>query len=238
MRRFYASADNFESDQVTLGVDETRHLRDVLRLEVGDEIAVFDGVGNEFRCSIREITKKTSKALVIEPITPSSPESPLRLTLAAAVLKGDKSDLVVQKAVELGVDRLIPLHAVRCEFKGSDSSKRVDRWRRISLEATKQCGRASLMQIGEMVEFERLLSTGTAGMIMFSERDGESFSSVKGTSSMTPIFGPEGGWDDAEIRAAQEICIPIVTLGGRILRAETAAITITAILQHRFGDFK
>lgn len=237
MRRFFAPVTHFENGHVQLDADETRHLRDVLRLHVGDEISVFDGEGREYRCAINEVEKKNSEAIVIEEIEPSSPESPLEITVAATILNGEKYDLIIQKAVELGVARLIPMSTMRCDVKLKDAEKRMGRWRRIAMEATKQTGRALLMQIWEPTAFDCLIADSNfEHPILFSERDGIDFSTVTADKKITALFGPKGGWDDSELAAAAQTGIRIVTLGGRILRAETASIAITAILQHRFGD--
>ncbi|MEO7539104.1 MAG: RsmE family RNA methyltransferase, partial [Pyrinomonadaceae bacterium] len=154
MHRFYAPPESFADFEIVLGTDETRHLRDVLRLREGAEISVFDGHGREFHCTVKSIGKKKSMLTIVKDIPPASPESGLRLTVAAAMLKGDKFDLVVQKSVELGVAAVIPLQTIRCDVKPGDSVKRLERWRRIALEATKQCGRARLMTIDEPIGFD------------------------------------------------------------------------------------
>lgn len=237
MRRFYAPGENFSDTSVVLDADETRHLRDVLRLKIGDEVCVFDGAGREFRSSIIEIGKKSSALTVIEEITPASPESPFAITLGATVLNGERYDLIIQKAVELGVAAFVPMQTVRCDVKLNDAEKRMARWRRIALEATKQSGRAKLMQIAEPSAFDNLIkSAETGNFALFSERDGDDFANVSPGKNITALFGPKGGWDDSELDAARANGVTVVTLRGRILRAETAAIAITAILQHRFGD--
>ena len=237
MRRFYAPKENFTGSNVELNVYETRHLRDVLRLRLGDEVSVFDGDGAEYRCSIKEVDKKVSLLNLIEEIVPASPESGVSLTVAATILNGEKYDLIIQKAVELGVTTLVPMNTIRCDVKLKDAAKRMDRWRRIALEATKQSGRAKLMHIAEPIGFETFIGhKENDSFILFSERDGDSFSTVKKSKKITALFGPKGGWDDSELAAARSAGIRVITLGGRILRAETASIAITAILQHRFGD--
>lgn len=238
MRRFYAPPENFHGQNINLSEGEARHLRDVLRLRMGDEVSVFDGNGCEFKCIIKTIEKKSSTLSIIEEISPTSPESNLELTIVATVLPGDKYDLVIQKAVELGVVTFIPLVTTRCEVKSKDAAKRLTRWRRIAFEASKQCGRAKLMAVSEPVEFAELISTiANDDCLLFSERYGVSFDSVTASKKITAVFGPKGGWEDSELEAAHNKKIKIVTLGGRVLRAETAAIAISAILQHRFGDF-
>ncbi len=175
--------------------------------------------------------------MVVEEIAPSSPESPFEITVAATVLNGEKYDLIIQKAVEIGVTRLIPLNTIRCDVKLKDTAKRLDRWRRIAMEATKQSGRAKLMQIAKPSTFTDLIADLKGqNVVIFSERDGSDFQTIKADKKITAIYGPKGGWDDSELEAASKHGINIVTLGGRVLRAETASIAITAILQHRFGD--
>lgn len=237
MRRFFAPQQSFNDKTVTLDADETRHLRDVLRLHVGDEVSVFDGAGKEFACTINDIGKKETVLSVKDEIEPSSPESPFAITVAATVLNGEKYDLIVQKAVELGVTKLIPLITIRCDVKQKDAARRLERWRRIAMESTKQTGRAKLMEIAEPAAFNKLLGElKDENAVLFSERDGHDFQTINPDKKITALYGPKGGWDDVELKMAAEHDINIVTLGGRILRAETAAIAITAILQHRFGD--
>lgn len=243
MRRFYAPPENFITQSVFLNQEETRHLRDVLRLRIGDEISVFDGEGNEFLCRIEKIEKKETFLQIIERIAASAPESNLNLSLGVALLKGEKFDLVVQKACELGVSRIIPLFTKRADIKIKDkkeAEKKLERWRKIALEASKQCGRAKLMQIESPIALESLVKTSMGTRFFFSERNGENFESFSGKNlnsrEITAIIGSEGGWEDAEIDLARQNEFHIITLGGRILRAETAAIIIPALLQSQFGD--
>ena len=237
MRRFFAGRDQFSGGSVELEPDETRHLRDVLRLREGDDVNVFDGEGKEYLCRIETVGKKQSSLTILGETEPSSPESSLDLTLAATILPGDKYDLVVLKAVELGVITFIPLITRRCEAKLKDSQKKVGRWNRIVMEASKQSGRARLMKIDAPAEFGELAETLNGRLaIMFSEREGGALPESAGGEKLTALVGPKGGWDDLELKLGRECGLTVVTLGGRILRAETAAIALTAILQHRFGD--
>ena len=237
MRRFFLDGEIVVGETVELGAEETRHLRDVLRLGIGDEVSVFDGRGHEFACEIQSIGKRSAQLRVREVIEPAAPESPLKLTVAATVIPGEKYDLIVQKSVELGVSMLIPMTTLRCEVKPSDAAKRLERWQRIAMEATKQCGRAQLMKVTAPRDFKEMLDDLAINSVLFSERDGQPFDKLQvDRSSLTILYGPKGGWDDAELDLARQRGVSIVTFGGRILRAETAAIAITAILQHRFGD--
>jgi len=238
MRRFYAPPENFTGRCVSLDLDETRHLRDVLRLHDGDNISVFDGAGREFLCTVETVEKKHTILTILDETSPTSPESHLDLTLAVAILKGEKLELVVQKAVELGVSTLQPLFTQRCDIKPNTKDKKIERWRKIAHEAAKQSGRAKLMKIENPIGLETL-PAGSDGenVILFTEREGSHFSEIKPSKKITAIVGPEGGWEDSELAWARERGFTLVTFGGRILRAETAAISVAAILQHRFGDF-
>lgn len=235
MRRFYSSPDSFNGDTIELDEASTKHLRGVLRLSAGDRIAIFDGEGSEYECSIQAIEKSSTLAKIINEIEPPSPESPLHLTLAAALTKNDKFDLVIQKAAELGVNELIPFISRRCDIKVKDSNTRHERWQRIALEASKQCGRATVMQVSEITEFDHLIKAEN-NIVMFSERSGGSLTDVVINEKVLILVGPEGGWEDNELELAASQRVNIVTLGGRILRAETAAIIAAGLMQHRFGD--
>ncbi|CAN5367059.1 16S rRNA (uracil(1498)-N(3))-methyltransferase [soil metagenome] len=235
MHRFYAPEKDFTKTGITLSEGETRHFRDVLRLKIGHEVNVFDGLGSEYRCRIEAIEKRQSTLTVVRETPPTSPESPFEITLAVAILKGDKFDLVIQKAVELGVVKVIPLQTIRGDVKPKSTEHKMERLRRIALDATKQCGRARLMEIAEPVSFDTFI--GDIGpIVLFSERGGEDFSAISRSKTITAVVGPEGGWDDSELENAKSNGATVITLGGRILRAETAAISIAAVLQHKFGD--
>lgn len=235
MRRFYHPTDIILGGSIDLSEDESRHLRDVLRLSVGDLVSIFDGRGSEYSCKIITIGKRRSTLDIIEQIDPAAPESPFSLTIAAAITQNDKFDLVIQKSVELGVIRLRPLKTARSEVSLKDAARRLDRWRRIAMEATKQCGRARIMEIAEPTSIETLFADHDGNVLMFSERDGEKLTPTVNDSA-TAVFGPKGGWADEELESARQSGWNIVTFGGRIMRAETAAIGITAILQNKFGD--
>lgn len=254
-RRFYAPPVAFAPDEksATLSGEETRHLRDVLRLQSGDEIYIFDGSGREFHCAVETIAKDSTKLRVIAEVEPTRPESPLHLTLAIALLKGEKFDLVIQKATELGVKRIVPLATERADVRlrdSEDANRRVTRWRRIALEAAKQTGRAAVPEVTAPITFNSLTmisagkekkSSTSVARLMFSEREGRSLSEATirfagQPTEIVALVGPEGGWTDEEIGLAREGGWEIVTLGGRTLRAETAAIVVVTLIQHRFGD--
>ncbi len=251
MRRFYAPPQNFDAGKITLQIEETKHLRDVLRLSAGAEVSVLDGAGKEFLCTVETIEKRETVLKILKQIAPRAPESNLNITLAVALLKGEKFDLVVQKAVELGASKIVPLITKRADAKirdATDAAKKLERWRRIALEAAKQSGRAKLMQIDAAQDFDKFIKAfdfrrvASEKLILFAENGGESFEKISNdaekVSEIVAVIGAEGGWQTSEIEAARANNFQIVTFAGRILRAETAAIAIAAVLQNRFGDFK
>ncbi|MEP6901543.1 MAG: 16S rRNA (uracil(1498)-N(3))-methyltransferase [Actinomycetota bacterium] len=236
MRRFYAPKENFSTDTISLSLDETRHLRDVLRLRTGEKVNVFDGTGREFWCEIETITKKETILKIIKEISPSAPESALDLTLAVALLKGEKFDLVIQKAVELGVTKFVPVNTRRSDVKLKDTEKKLERWQKIALEAAKQSGRAKVMPIEMPKEFAEVIKSADGAKILFAERGGESFDAIHSNKKIIAFVGSEGGWEDAEIESAKANGFQIITFGGRILRAETAVMMVAGLLQNHFGD--
>lgn len=245
-RRFFAPPGSFSRDSVHLDADEARYLREVLRLKTGDQVFVFNGEGKEFQCTIEEARRDSSLLKVVSEIAPARPESPLRLTLAVALLKGEKFDLVVQKATELGVSAITPVTTKLADIRlrdQSDAGKRVVRWQRIALEAAKQSGRAVVPEVNAPLEFMECISTTPASStrFLFSERDGGQLlpaieSEVTPVAAVTALVGSEGGWTHEELNAGRDAGWKIITLGGRTLRAETAAIAVTTLLQHHFGD--
>src|ERR1051326_69367 len=248
-RRFYAPPAAFSPGKTSprLSAEESRHARDVLRLQRGDEIYVFDGEGQEYRCVIAQVTRDSIKLDLLEAVEAASPESPLQLTLCVGLLKGERFDLVVQKTAELGVKRLRPIISHRADVRiksDVDAKRKVIRWQRIALETTKQGGRAHLMTIDEPITFAELIhdvESAKKMRLMFAERAGSSLIEAlpalpPAVSGLMGLTGPEGGWSDDEIVQAKELGWRVVTLGGRTLRAETAAIVAAALLQHRCGD--
>ncbi|MEK7830830.1 MAG: RsmE family RNA methyltransferase, partial [Acidobacteriota bacterium] len=145
--RFHALKSQISDSQILLAADEAHHLARVLRLSIGDTVFVFDGEGCEWECEIAGVNKREADLTIIRQLT-DEVESPLRLTLAQALVKGDKFDWVVQKATELGVTRIVPLITDHSDVKRAEerAEQKLERWRRISLEALKQCGRRRLVE--------------------------------------------------------------------------------------------
>jgi 16S rRNA (uracil1498-N3)-methyltransferase len=249
-RRFYAPPSQIAIDQskIELSIEESKHLREVLRLKTGDNIFVFDGEGNEYLCTIEDVGRKDKPALLklIETAEPACPESHLELTLAIGLLKGDKFDFVIQKITELGSSRIIPVITARTDVRlrnEEDGLRRKTRWNRIALEAAKQSGRAGIPLIDSPLDFSSVIDktpipTDNTLHLIFTERNGGKLNKIVNNSitALIAMIGPEGGWEDKEIQQAINAGWKTITFGGRILRAETAAVVVTGLLQYQFGD--
>jgi 16S rRNA (uracil1498-N3)-methyltransferase len=252
-RRFYASPDEINGSAIRLSRDESHHLTRVLRLNVGEEVFVFDGCGREYRCSFIAFEHSCARLEISETLFDKS-ESMINITLAQALAKGEKFDLIVQKATELGASAIVPLVTAHTDVKLSDerSEKRLERWRRISLEAMKQCGRRRLVEIAPPLTLKEYLDVFQAQdtapsdlkiprtLLIFSERGGTSITDALARSvdksAIIALIGPEGGWSDEELALLDERGARAVTLGPRVMRTETAAVVAVTLIQHILGD--
>ncbi|MFN0119225.1 MAG: 16S rRNA (uracil(1498)-N(3))-methyltransferase [Blastocatellia bacterium] len=244
--RFYAAPAAFLSGRVVLDADESHHLTRVLRLAEGARVFVFDGEGREFTADVSLAHRHAAELAVVAELDHQT-ESPLRLTLAQALVKGDKFDLVVQKAVELGVSCVTPLLTEHSDIRISEGKpderleQRLARWRRIALEAVKQCGRRRMVTITAPLGFPAFCAAtaGDASLLM-SEHGGLTLRAAAKKlgrpERVSVLVAAEGGWSAEELRLADTHGLTPVSLGPRILRTETAAITAVALAQHIFGD--
>jgi 16S rRNA (uracil1498-N3)-methyltransferase len=212
---------------------ELRHLH-TLRLGVGAELLVLDDGGMEHTVVLEQVSAREAVARVLSSARPAR-ESPLDLVLAPALLKGSKMDLVVEKATELGVRRIVPVETRRTVGRGDH----VDRWRRIAVAAAKQSGRTRVPVVDAPRALAALLDEAWAG-IRLVPWEGESSRRLRdlpdAAMAAVVLTGPEGGFADDEVSLATARGFVPVTLGPRILRAETAAIVVTAHCQRRWGD--
>jgi 16S rRNA (uracil1498-N3)-methyltransferase len=239
--RFLAESLDIEAGIARLSADEARHLAQVMRIEVADDVAVFDGAGREFRARVERIGKDGADLRLLDEF-PAPPEPAVRLTLAQAVIKGEKMDDIVRDATMMGVKAIEPLvteHTAAHMREG----RAPERWRRIAISSAKQCRRAVVPAIGPGLPFEEWLARDAAEMrILLVEPsaavEGHPVSTLGGSrpASGSLMVGPEGGWSVPEIEAAVRAgCVPI-TLGRRTLRADAAPIVAIGVLQFLWGD--
>lgn len=238
MHRFHLRPENWES--ATLDADESHHCLNVLRLSVGDRVTVFDGAGREGQAVIE--SSSGSKAKLKISSTSTTPPPPCAITLAQAVPKGKNMDLIVQKAVELGAARIVPLLSDRTvvQVDSGDATKKKEKWSAIALEACKQCGQNHLPEVAAPMTpkaFAEQLEKGDLHLIASLQPDARPIKTVLSEYGKTPkrvtIFvGPEGDFTPAEIALAKSYGCQPVTLGPIILRTETAAIYCLSVLAH------
>jgi 16S rRNA (uracil1498-N3)-methyltransferase len=231
--RLFVPSAQLEGPRVRIAGNELRHLR-TLRLAPGARLIVFDEDGNEHEVRLEQVGARIAEAVVLSTHRPAR-ESPLDLVLAPALLKGTKMDLVVEKAVELGVRRIAPL-ASRHTL---GASSRAERWRRIALAAAKQSGRTRVPAVDDAVPLADLVRASWAGLrlIAWEDEHEQPLANLPATAEAVVILvGPEGGFAEEEVADARAHGFTSITLAPRILRAETAAIAAAVLCQHRWGD--
>lgn len=238
LHRFHAPPATINGESIELDGAESHHLARVLRLREGETVYAFDGVGNEWECAIATSHRTASRLTIIRPVL-ERVESPLRLTLAQALVKGEKFDLIVQKATELGVAKIVPLVTDFTAGRRSEErdETRSQRWQRIALEAVKQCRRRTLVTIERPVTLAELCRNLNEPAFILSEKGGEPLpATIDPAGALTMLIGPEGGWSAKELALATTNGLLPLHLGPRILRTETAAITAITLAQYRYGD--
>lgn len=231
--------------RVNISGKDAKYLATVLRCGRGHELEILDGKGHTFRAEIVSFTRKEVVAEVTG-TTLTNTESPLDLILVQGLLKGEKMDFVVQKTTELGIREIIPAITERSQVK---ETKRTARWKKIALDAARQCGRSVMPLLHEPAHFQDLFSANAfGGGPYFQQREGLLFWEEGGMAlrevpdrlgkcaSMVVFVGPEGGFTEREAKLAESRGFIVASLGNRILRAETAAVSATAIIQFLFGD--
>lgn len=236
--RIYTPQQLAENTLVELQHHAVQHLR-VLRMQQGTAIELFDGRGHAHMATLEAISKKNATARIDQPL-PSTPPSPLDCEIAVAVSKGDKMDLIVQKATELGVTSISPVTTVRTDVKlGPERwQKKHQHWQQVMISACEQCGRNDLVEIRQTVNLSDWLADCQAqSRVILHPHQADAFSAGHCSASLAMCFGPEGGFSDEEITQATRHGFQAVVLGPRILRAETAPLAALAMAQSWFGDF-
>jgi len=229
----YYSAETIVGPTVTLAGSEAHHLLHVMRAQPGLELIVFDGQGGEFAAKVAGC-KRSTVELAVGPRLEIERELPYDLTLAVSLPKGDRQRWLLEKSVELGVTRLIPLQTARSVGKSEKTAKLT----RYVIEASKQCGRNRLMEIAEPVGWPTFLEETTSGQCLIAHPGGKLLAELRRPTVRRPTegadlliaIGPEGGFADEEVSQAVDSGWEAVGLGGRILRIETAALALVSAL--------
>jgi 16S rRNA (uracil1498-N3)-methyltransferase len=244
MSRFYAPPDSVFDGKIILRGREAHHAKDVMRLKSGDDIVVFDGAGKEYSGVIDKILKE-EVVIKIDKIIDIKPGE-RRLTLVQAIPKLNKMDMIIEKATELAVERIIPVVTARTivQSTASKAGQKAQRWRNIAVTASKQCGRATIPGINEVIRFEDSLSfikNHELAVIPCLCDGAESIKSVLNDSavkSAIAFIGPEGDFTQDEVMSARKKGAIPVSMGREVLRSDTAAISVLSVLNYelRWGD--
>ena len=227
--------------RVELPEHVAHHAREVLRLRAGAEVHVFDGAGHEWHAVLDEVSRRSVSARMLQAVAARA-ESPLRLVLAMAALKGDRMELVLQKATELGVAEIWPVVTFRTDAAARPAleGSRAERWERVASGAAEQCGRAHVPRLAPTTTLHGLIERPFDGRrIALLETPGHAPLSslpLDNTSPLLLLVGPAGGFEPGEADELRAAGFVWASLGPRILRAETAAVAAIAIAQSRWGD--
>lgn len=239
MPRFYLP-ELPDVGNLTLPDNIVRHIQ-VLRLNVGDTLTLFDGKGKRLRATLTELTKRQA-ACTLGEREYSDAESPLRIHLIQAISSGERMDFTLQKSVELGVASITPILSERCVVKlhGERADKRVQRWQDIVIAACEQCGRDFVPEVRPIMclhDYLQTVSPDALHLLMSLNHPRSLHEILPAPSCVHLMIGPEGGWTNAEERAALNANFQAIKLGKRILRTETASLAAIAAMQTLWGDF-
>ncbi len=244
MPRFFTDKENISDAKIYITGDDVKHISKVLRLRIGDEITICDGAGSDYECEISEISADRVVADISE-VHANSAESELYLTLYQGLTKGDKMDYIIQKCVELGVSKIVPVLTKRAVSRPSDGDKKVVRWQKIAAEAAKQCGRGIIPEVGKICTFEEAIGSvaeekESLNLMPYEceqERHLRDALKAYNGKSVNIFIGPEGGFDDSEVGLARAKGMKTITLGPRIMRTETAPLAVSAAIMYEIGDW-
>ncbi len=238
-RRFFVPKHIMTGPSLVLPPEQAHHLRDVLRLRAGDPVELFDGQGNAYEGFVEDCGREVRIGRLAR--LESSPRPPRQVALAPALIKLDRFEWMLEKATELGVSEFIPILTRRCNVRIQEHriDERWQRWKRITAEASRQCGRSDLPTVRQPMEFQMLLRSSLLPPARLFLYKGSA--RLLGTESIAAAgtllcIGPEGGWDPDEIEAAASAGFEALSLGPPILRSETAAVAAAALLLLRTAE--
>ena len=228
MARFFIDKNNISEKSILINGDDVLHISRVLRMREGDTLTLCDGEKNDYLCEIASISKKEVICSILEK-EENRNECKAEITLYQGVPKGAKMDLIIQKCVELGAVRIVPFVSRRTV---ATAKGKLDRFQKIALEAAKQSGRGIVPKVSEMVSFEDAIASLMKNELsLFAYEESRNFTlkdALRGkkSASVGIMIGPEGGFAPEEAKAAEDAGAVTVSLGNRILRTETAGLSV------------
>jgi 16S rRNA (uracil1498-N3)-methyltransferase len=234
--RLYQNAPFTEGKTAELDSDNSHHLNKVLRFPVGQNIILFNGDGFDYTAVVQSAKKTTNLKVISKKV--NNNESKLDLTLAQGIAKGEKMDFLIQKAVELGVTRIIPMKLERCVVRLRDEKvqKKIDHWQKIANHACEQSGRSVIVDVSHPASLEELLEVTNHNGFVLHHRATLGLSQVKVTSKATILIGPEGGLTEKEVNDSEVAGYQSIIIGKRVLRTETASLAAIANMQLLWGS--
>lgn len=239
MARFPISSRHIANQEATIKGSDYRHIVKVLRLKPGDKLVLFDESSFEHVGKIAEINKTEIRVEILSSAKANA-ESDTKITLLQGIPKGSKMDFIIEKATELGVSSIVPVVTERSQVRQTNKAMR---WQRIATESSKQCGRVTVPKIHDFVGFDQTkFYSRDSDLRLICHQDSETNlihyinTTPQPTMTISIFIGPEGGFSEPEIELAKEMGFSPVGLGPRILRTETAAIVVIALIQHILGD--
>ena len=241
MPRFFIDFSCRVGQEAAVGGENGKHIAKSLRMRPGEALTLCDGRGTDYPCEIVRLEGETAYCRVLA-VEACRTEPGLSVTLIQSLPKADKMELVIQKAVELGVAEVVPMLSARCVSRPDAAAlkKKTERWQKIALEAAKQSGRGIVPQVKPAVDFRTAVgnAAGAGEILFFYERGGENLLRLVTPEwkKISIIIGPEGGFEDGEVEFAKAAGAKIATLGPRILRTETAPLAALAAVMLASGN--
>ncbi|MBI4826946.1 MAG: 16S rRNA (uracil(1498)-N(3))-methyltransferase [Nitrospirae bacterium] len=238
MTRIFLTPSQLASNEIKITGDNAKYLFLVLRIKPGELITILDGEARKYTCKVLDADKKVVRVAKINE-EPYSGESPIFITLAQGIAKGDKMDFIIQKTTELGVKNIVPVITERSQIR---ETGKIARWRRIALSASQQSGREFIPEIEPPLKLEEFVCRkNQCSKIIFSEKQKGGnlkhvLSTINNPKHFLLLIGPEGGFSEGEIKLASDNGFIEASLGPRILRTETSPIAAISIIQYELGD--
>ena len=239
MHRFFAEPGQIGEKEIVITGADVNHIRNVLRMRTGEEVLIADGRGAEYRCKLTDLSENEVRAQILWKLDGNA-ELASAVTLFQGLPKSDKMDLIVQKCVELGVDRIVPVSTKRAVVKldAKKEETRLKRWNTISESAAKQSGRGVIPAVSGVMSFEKALEEAKKLEVLLipyerAEHMAETrrvMGEIRPGQSVGVFIGPEGGFEESEVEEAVAAGARAITLGRRILRTETAGLAVMAML--------
>lgn len=243
MPRFFVRTNQISNDNIDIIGEDVKHIKNVLRKQIGDKIEVCNQeTGDSYKCEIKNFSEDEIKTNIIEKL--KNIQEKVQVDIYQGLPKSDKMELIIQKSVELGANAIIPVNMKRCVVKieGKDEAKKTDRWQKIAESAAKQCGRSFIPKVKNLINVKDICNLineyDTIIVAYENEKENTLKSELQKLDSANLkigiVIGPEGGFEESDIKLLRENGAKIVTLGDRILRTETVALNVLSIIMYEF----